>query len=97
MWTVITVRRRGDVLLCVVRWAHPESSVKPIALAEVSLTEIAVWWRDYPDIEATRAEMDRRCARTQPKRRCLRLQDRPFSIVRISGSLRGINSAADHS
>lgn len=62
MWTLITLRRHGDVLLCVVRWAHPESPAKSFALAEVSLTEIAVCWRDYPSIEPAREEMERRSA-----------------------------------
>jgi hypothetical protein len=62
MWTLINLHRHGDVLLGVVRWAHPESPAKPFSLAEVSLTEIAVCWRDYPSIEAARAEMERRCA-----------------------------------
>ena len=47
MWTILDVRRIGDVLLCVVRWAHPETKRRPYALAEVSLTEAAVRWRDY--------------------------------------------------
>ncbi len=51
-----------DVLLCIVRWAHPESPAKPSSLAEVSPTEIAVCWRDHPSVEAARAEMERRCA-----------------------------------
>ena len=62
MWTLITLRRHGDVLLCIVRWVHPESPVKPFSLAEVSLTELAVCWRDHPSIEAARDEMERRCA-----------------------------------
>ena len=62
MWTLITLRRHGDVLLCIVRWAHPESPATPFSLAEVSLTEIAVCWRDHPSIEAARTEMNRHCA-----------------------------------
>ena len=27
MWTLLDVRRHGDVLLCVVRWAHPEQKM----------------------------------------------------------------------
>ena len=52
MWTLLEVRRHGDVLLCVVRWAHPEQKTKPYALAEVRLTEAAVRWRDYATVEA---------------------------------------------
>ena len=52
MWTLLDVRRHGDVLLCVVRWTHPETKRKPYALAEVSLTEAAVRWRDYATAEA---------------------------------------------
>lgn len=62
MWTQITLRRHSDVLLCIVRWTHPESPAKPFLLAEVSLTEIAVCWSDYPSIESVREEMERRCA-----------------------------------
>lgn len=47
MWEVITVRRREDVLLCVVRWIHPDDAVRPYSLAEVNLAEIAVCWREY--------------------------------------------------
>jgi len=47
------------VLLCVVKWAHPKQKTKPYALAEVSLTESAVRWRDYATEETTRSEMDR--------------------------------------
>jgi len=62
MWTLSALRRHGDVLLCVVRWAHPSSPANPFSLAEVSLTEIAVCWRDYPSVEAVLDEMERRCA-----------------------------------
>ena len=61
MWTLLDVRRHGDVLLCVVRWAHPEQKTKPYALAEVSLTEAAVRWRDYVALEAAKSEMAQRC------------------------------------
>jgi len=60
MWTILDVRRNGDVLLCVVRWAHPERKIKPFALVEVSLTEAAVRWRDYQAVNYARAEMRRR-------------------------------------
>ena len=52
MWTILDVRRHGDVLLCVVRWVSPAKKTKPFALAEVSLTETAVCWRDYATAEA---------------------------------------------
>jgi len=61
MWTILDVRRHGDALLCVVRWAHPERKTKPFALAEVSLTEAAVRWRDHVALEAARSEMAQRC------------------------------------
>ena len=51
MWTILDVRRHGDVLLCVVRWVHPVDESKPFAIAEVSLTEAAVCWRDYATVE----------------------------------------------
>jgi hypothetical protein len=61
MWTILDVRRHGDVLLCVVRWVRPERKANPFSLAEVSLTETAVRWRYYANVEAARAEMERRC------------------------------------
>ena len=59
MWTILDVQRHGDVLLCVVRWVHPERKTKPYALAEVSLTEAAVCWRSYATAAATRSELER--------------------------------------
>lgn len=57
MWTLLDVRRHGDVLLCVVRWAHPERKTKPFALAVVSLTEAAVRWRDVSTLEDAQARL----------------------------------------
>lgn len=62
MWTLISLRRQTYVLLCLVRWVHPDNVAKPFSLAEVSLTETAVRWRDYASIDAARAEMKRRLA-----------------------------------
>ena len=62
MWTLCDLRRQGGVLLCAVRWVHPDDAAKPFALAEVSLTEMRVCWRDYATAEAARAELARRCA-----------------------------------
>ena len=62
MWTILDVRRLGDVLLCVVQWVCPVKKSKPYALAEVSLTESAVRWRDYPEVEVARSELRQRCA-----------------------------------
>ena len=62
MWKIISLRRQEDVLLCVVRWEYSESAASRFSLAEVSLTKIAVHWRDYASPEATQAEMERRCA-----------------------------------
>lgn len=59
-WRVLDIRRQGDALLCVVRWVHPDNLAKPFSLAELSLTEAAVCWRDYSTAEAAQAEMDRR-------------------------------------
>ena len=61
MWTILDVRRLGDVLLCVVRWVHPERKAKPFSLAEVSLTETAVCWCDYATVEEARAQMEEHC------------------------------------
>lgn len=62
MWTLFALRRQDGVLLCAVRWVHPDDAAKPFALAEVSLTETAVYWQDYATAEAARAELARRCA-----------------------------------
>ena len=59
MWKLLTLHRQGDVLLCVVRWVHPDSRAKPFSLAEVSLTQRAVCWRDYPSAQAARAALPR--------------------------------------
>ena len=64
MWTILDVRRRGDELLCVVRWVRPERKTKPFSLAEVSLTEMAVYWRDHASEEAALAELELRCTVT---------------------------------
>ena len=60
MWTILDVRRNGDVLLCVVRWVCPAKKTKPYALAEVSLTEAAVRWRNFASAGAACGEMVRR-------------------------------------
>ena len=62
MWFLFDLRRHGGVLLCAVRWLHPSDAAKPFALAELSLTETAVCWRDYATAEAAGAELARRCA-----------------------------------
>lgn len=62
MWELLMLRRHGDVLLCVVRWVRPDDESKPFALAEVSLTEAAVCWRDYSSADAAHAEMNQRWA-----------------------------------
>ena len=62
MWALISLRRHGDVLLCVVRWINRASVDTPFSLAEVSLSETAVHWRDYASVEGARAEMDRQCS-----------------------------------
>ena len=64
MWELSTLRRLGDLLLCVVRWVHPEKDAKPFSLAEVSLTASAVCWRNYATAETARVELERRCAKT---------------------------------
>lgn len=63
-WKLLTLRRHEDTLLCVVRWVQIVGADKPYSLAEVSLTEAAVCWRDYPSAAAARKALDRRCAQT---------------------------------
>lgn len=59
MWELLGLRRQGDELLCVVRWARFGKAIKPVSLAKVSLTERAVCWRDHSTVEAAQAEMER--------------------------------------
>jgi hypothetical protein len=60
IWTLVSLRRLDDVLLCVVRWTHPDDTSKPFSLAEVSLTETAVRWRDHSSAVAACSELNRR-------------------------------------
>ena len=69
MWTILAVRRHGDALLCVVRWVSPERKTKPFSLAEVSLTDTAVCWRNYATANTARAELERRCTGANPQDR----------------------------
>lgn len=62
IWELFALRRHGEVLLCVVRWALTSDAAKPFSLAEVSLTESAVHWRFHASVEAAQAEMQRRSA-----------------------------------
>ena len=62
MWTLYSLRRQGDVLLCVVRWVYPDRIAEPFSLAEVSLAETAVRWRHHATAEAARTELARRCS-----------------------------------
>lgn len=62
MWKLIALRRRGDVLLCVVRWLRPRHLPAPYSLAKLSLTEPAVCWWDHATPESARSAMDARCA-----------------------------------
>ena len=57
MWELLTLRRQGDLLLCVVRWVHPDNRAKPFSLAEVSLTEIAVCWRYSKSLKSARVAL----------------------------------------
>lgn len=62
MWTLLALRRLGDVLLCVVRWVHSTGSAENYSLVEVSLVEAAVHWPYFASAEAASAEMQRRFA-----------------------------------
>lgn len=62
MWKLIALRRRGDVLLCVVRWLQPHHLPAPYSLARLSLTEFSVSWWDHATPESARSAMDARCA-----------------------------------
>jgi len=58
MWTLITLRRREDVLLCVLRWLAPDDKTRAFSLAEVSLTETAVYWRNFATAAAAQSELE---------------------------------------
>ena len=58
MWQLIALRRRDDVLLCVVRWLRPQNLLAPYSLVRLSLTELAVDWRDHATPEAARSAME---------------------------------------
>jgi len=62
LWRLLDIQRQGATLLCVVRWVRPGDAAKPFSLAEVSLAETAVCWRDYATADLARAEMEMLCA-----------------------------------
>lgn len=66
MWQVLGMHRRGDVLLCVVRWVRCKRTPMPFALVNLSLTEAAVCWRDYVSAETALTEMEVRCSADSP-------------------------------
>ena len=57
IWQLLALHRHRHLLLCVVRWVQPETITKPFSVAEVSLTEAAVCWRDYVTVGAARSDM----------------------------------------
>lgn len=58
IWKLIALRRRGDVLLCVVRWLRPRHLPAPYSLARLSLTEPAVHWWDHATRKSALLAMD---------------------------------------
>jgi hypothetical protein len=61
-WQLLTMRRREDVLLCVVRWVHGNADAKPYSVVDVSLIESAVHWRDYKTADMAFAALAKRDA-----------------------------------
>lgn len=61
MWKLIDLRRQESTLLCVVQWARRDNADKTFSVAEVSLKEAAVCWRDYATARTARTELERRC------------------------------------
>ncbi|MBL9008844.1 MAG: hypothetical protein JNJ46_31580 [Myxococcales bacterium] len=57
LWNLVSLHRQGDLLLCIVRWVHPDNRAKPFSLAEVSLMQPAVRWHDYPSAQAAQAAL----------------------------------------
>jgi len=62
MWKLFSLTRQEDVLLCVVRWVHPNNAARPFSLAHLCLTEPAVYWRNYATIEEVQSELEGRCS-----------------------------------
>lgn len=59
-WLLLTMRRRENVLLCVVRWVHGNTDAKLYSVVDVSLIESAVHWRDYKTADMAFAALAKR-------------------------------------
>ena len=61
-WQLLTMRRRENVLLCVVRWVHGNTDAKLYSAVDVSLIESAVHWHDYKTADMAFAALAKRDA-----------------------------------
>jgi len=61
MWEMISLRRQGGSLLCVVRWLRVANARHAFSVATIGLTALAVSWRDHGTVKEARAELEQRC------------------------------------
>ncbi len=62
MWNLLSLRRNGSVLLCVVRWLQRKTDPTPYSLVSLDLTEQALWWHCFATPEAAHQALAQRCA-----------------------------------
>ncbi len=61
IWELITLRRRGGSLLCVVRWVRIANRKNAFSVATLDLAGRAVSWHDHGTLKEARAELEQRC------------------------------------
>lgn len=62
MWNLLSLRRNGSVLLCVVRWVQRTTDPTPYSLVSLDLTQPALWWNCFATPEAAHQALEQRCA-----------------------------------
>lgn len=62
MWNLLSLRRSGSVLLCVVRWVQRTTDPTPYSLVSLDLTQPALWWNCFATPEAAHQALEQRCA-----------------------------------
>ena len=60
MWNLLSVRRSGSVLLCVVRWVQRTTDPTPYSLVSLDLTQPALWWHRFATPEAAHQALEQR-------------------------------------
>lgn len=56
MWRLLAMKRHGTKLFAVAKWLRVGE--RSFSVVEMSLTELAVCWKDYPTAAAARAALD---------------------------------------